>query len=271
MASAAHRDETLLVRDVRVHLLSSGSGEPLLYLHGAGATNAWLPFHQHLAERCQLYAPDLLGFGGTDRPDWLDNVQDFAVHYLDLLDALGLERVHLAGLSLGGWVAAELAVWASHRLKSLTLIDAAGLHRPGVEVPDLFVLDYPQTLRLLFDDQALAARLLAVPETPELSAQRLKGNVTLARVGWNPYLYDPKLMQRLHRIQVPTQVLWGERDRLFPLALGEAWRDAIAGATLHVIPRCGHVPPVEQPAACASLIADFVSEASRQPELKADS
>ncbi len=265
MASAAPRDEMLAVRDVSVHLLGGGSGEPLLYLHGAGVTNVWLPFHQHLAERCQLYAPDLLGFGRTDRPDWLDNVQDFVVHYLDLLDALGLEQVHVAGLSLGGWVAAELAVWASHRLKSLTLIDAAGLYVPGVEVPDLFVLDYPQTIRLLFDDQALAERILSVPETPELNAQRLKGNVTLARVGWNPYLYDPKLVQRLHRVRVPTQVLWGERDRLFPLAIGEAWRDAIAGATLRVIPRCGHVPPAEQPAACASLIADFVDAHGSQP------
>jgi pimeloyl-ACP methyl ester carboxylesterase len=180
------------------------------------------------------------------------------VHLLDLLDALDLERVHVAGLSLGGWIAAELAVWASHRLKSLTLIDAAGLYRPGVEVPDLFVLDYAETVRLLFEDQAIADRLLALPDTPELLAQRLKGNVTLARVGWNPYLYDPKLMQRLHRIQVPTQVLWGEQDRLFPLALGDAWRDAIAGAALHVIPRCGHIPPAEQPAVCAGLIADFV-------------
>jgi pimeloyl-ACP methyl ester carboxylesterase len=72
-------------------------------------------------------------------------------------------------------------------------------------------------------------------------------------------------MQRLHRIQVPTQVLWGERDRLFPLAIGEAWRDAIAGATLRVIPRCGHLPPAEQPAACADLIADFVEAVSHQP------
>jgi len=252
------RDEILTVRGVRVHLLGGGRGEPLLYLHGAGTTNVWLPFHAQLAARCQLYAPDLLGFGASDRPDWLDTVQDCAVHVLDLLDALDLERVHLAGLSLGGWIAAELAVWASHRLKSLTLIDAAGLYRPDVEVPDLFMLDYAETLRLLFEDQSLADRLLALPDTPELVAQRLKGNVTLARVGWNPYLYDPKLMQRLHRIQVPTQVLWGERDRLFPLALGEAWRDAIAGATLQVIPRCGHVPPAEQPAACAGLIADFV-------------
>jgi pimeloyl-ACP methyl ester carboxylesterase len=258
------RDELLTVRGARVHLLAGGRGEPLLYLHGAGATNAWLPFHERLAARCAVYAPDLLGFGASDRPDWLDTVQDYAVHLLDLLDALGLERVHVAGLSLGGWIAAELAVWASHRLQSVTLIDAAGLYRPDVEVPDLFMLDYAQTLRLLFEDQAFADRLLAVPDTPALVAQRLKGNVTLARVGWNPYLYDPKLMQRLHRIRVPTQVLWGERDRLFPVALGEAWRDAIAGAALHVVPRCGHLPPAEQPALCAGLIADFVDANGRE-------
>jgi pimeloyl-ACP methyl ester carboxylesterase len=257
--TATHRDEMLTVRDARVHLLSGGSGEPVLYLHGAGATNAWLPFHARLAARCRLLAPDLLGFGASDRPDWLDDVQDYAVHYLDLLDALGLARVHLVGLSLGGWIAAELAAWASHRLKSLTLVDAAGLYLPDHEVPDLFTLSYEQTIRLLFEDQSVAERVLAMPDSPELAAQRLKGQVTLARVGWNPYLYGPKLMQRLHRIAAPTLVLWGERDRLFPLALGEAWAASIAGARLDVVPACGHVPPVEQPARTAEVVADFVS------------
>jgi pimeloyl-ACP methyl ester carboxylesterase len=255
--TATPRDELLTVRGTRVHLLSAGSGEPVLYLHGAGATNVWLPFHARLAARCHLLAPDLLGFGQSDRPDWLDDVQDCAVHYLDLLDALGIERVHLVGLSLGGWIAAELAAWASHRLKSLTLIDAAGLYLPGYEVPDLFTLSYEQTIRLLFDDPAVAERVLAIPETPELAAQRLKGQVTLARVAWNPYLYSPKLMQRLHRVQTPTLVLWGERDRLFPVALGEAWAAAIAGARLEVVPRCGHLPPIEQPALTADAVAEF--------------
>ncbi len=259
MAETTHRDEMLSVRGVRVHLLSGGSGEPVLYLHGAGATNAWLPFHARLAARCRLLAPDLLGFGQSDRPDWLDDVQDFVVHYLDLLDALGVEHVHLVGLSLGGWIAAELAVWASDRLKSLTLVDAAGLYLPGHEAPDLFTLSHEQTIRLLVADPAVAERLLAVPETPELTAQRLKGQVTLARVGWNPYLYSPKLMQRLHRVQAPALIVWGERDRLFPVAMGEAWAAAIAGARLAVVPGAGHLPPIEQPECTADLVADFVA------------
>jgi pimeloyl-ACP methyl ester carboxylesterase len=255
---ATRRDELLTVRGTQVHLLSGGSGEPVLYLHGAGASNAWLPFHARLAARCQVLAPDLLGFGQSDRPDWLDDVKDYAVHYLDLLDALGLERVHLVGLSMGGWIAAELAVWASHRLKSLTLVDAAGLYLAGYEAPDVFTLSYEQTVRLLFEDQSVAERVLAIPDTPELVAQRLKGQVTLARVGWNPYLYSPKLMERLHRIQAPTLVLWGERDRLFPVAMGEAWVAGIAGARLEVVAGCGHMPPVEQPARTAEIVAEFV-------------
>ena len=254
-----HRDEMLVVRDVRVHLLGGGDGEPVLYLHGAGVTNAWLPFHERLSEHCRLLAPDLLGFGATDRPDWLDDIRDYVVHCLDLLDTLGLQRVHVAGLSLGGWIAAELAVWASHRLKSLTLIDAAGLYLPGHEVPDLFVLDVEQTARLLFHSEAQVERVLAVAETPALAEQRLKGLVSLARVAWNPYLYCPKLMQRLHRIQVPTQILWGAHDRLFPVAMGEAWRRGIAGATLTVVPDCGHLPPLEQPTIAADAIAAFAA------------
>src|SRR5262249_9543197 len=161
---------------------------------------------------CQLFAPDLLGFGQSERPEWLDTVQDYAVHCLDLLDALDLARVHLVGHSLGGWIAAELASWVSDRLHSLTLVDAAGLDLPGYEVPDLFVMTYEEVVRLMYHDPAVAERVLATPDTPEVVAERLRGSVTLARVGWNPYMYCPKLMQRLHRIQTPTLLLWGDDD-----------------------------------------------------------
>lgn len=252
------RDELLVVRGTRVHLLAAGAGEPVLYLHGAGVSNAWLPFHRHLAARCQLYAPDLLGFGQSERPEWLDTVQDYAVHVLDLLDALALPRVHLVGHSLGGWIAAELASWAAHRLASLTLIDAAGLYLPGYEVPDLFVLSYPEVVRLMYHDPAVAERVLAVPDTPERAAERLRGSVTLARVGWNPYLYCPKLMQRLHRIQTPTLLLWGAEDRVFPVAMAEAWQAALPNATLELVSACGHSPPIEQPERSAAAVAVFV-------------
>ena len=131
-------------------------------------------------------------------------------------------------------------------------------------MPDLFTLSYEQTVRLLFEDQAVADRMLAIPDTPELAAQRLKGQVTLARVAWNPYLYSPKLMQRLRRIQAPTLIVWGERDRLFPVAMGEAWAAAIAGARLAVVPGSGHMLPVEQPAHTAELVADFVGSHTGQ-------
>src|ERR1700736_3257019 len=122
----------IAVRGCRIRLMRGGAGSPLVVLHGASGANV-LPFMQQLAQKFDVIAPEHPGFGESDTPDWLDNIHDLAYFYLDLLAALGLDRVHLVGISLGGWVAAELAVRDTGRLASLTLVGAAGLHVNGVK------------------------------------------------------------------------------------------------------------------------------------------
>ena len=81
----------------------------------------------------------------------------------------------------------------------------------------------------------------------------------VAKVGWNPYLHDPKLAARLHRVQASTLVVWGRQDGITPLAYGERYRDLIPGARLAVIDRCGHLPSLEQPEQLARLIGEFLA------------
>ena len=109
----------LVVRDTPVNVLRAGSGPPLLYLHGAGAGGRWLGFEQKLAEGFDVIAPTHPGHAGAPPAEWIEHISDLAFHYLDLMDTLDLPRVHLVGASLGGWVAAEMATFASHRLASL--------------------------------------------------------------------------------------------------------------------------------------------------------
>src|SRR5215216_5385560 len=105
-----HTSSNIAVRGCNIRLMRGGSGPPLLFLHGASGAGAWLSCMQSLAGRFDVSVPEHPGFGESDTPDWLDNIHDLAYFYLDFLDALDLRRVHLVGLSLGGWIAAELAV-----------------------------------------------------------------------------------------------------------------------------------------------------------------
>lgn len=131
MPDDAPTGEYLELTGGRVHLFRGGSGEPVLFLHAAGGAGAWLEFHGQLAGAgFDVIAPDHPGFAMSDDFPLVEAMDDLVYHYLDVLDALGLERVHVVGASFGGWIAAELAVAASHRLRSLTLLSAAGLRLP---------------------------------------------------------------------------------------------------------------------------------------------
>ena len=245
------------VRGVPVRLLSGGAGPPLLFLHGAGGAGRWLPFQEHLAERFAVELPSHPGHGGAPAAEWIEHISDLAFHYLDLLDALGLARVHLVGASLGGWIAAEIDVMASHRLKSLVLIDPVGIKVEGWIYPFLFAMDLPEVVSTVFHDVMAAAPLLPPDQSPETLLELARERAALARVAWNPYLYNPLLRRRLSRIEAPTLLCWGEHDRVAPLACARVWAAEIRGARLEVFGGSGHVPHLEEPARVAVAVGDF--------------
>jgi len=121
------------VRGCNVGLMRGGAGQPLVILHGASGAGTWLPFMRSLADTYDVIVPEHPGFGTSDTPDWLDNIHDSPTSISMLSTKLDLRAVHLVGVSLGGWIAAELAIRSTQRLSSLTLVDAAGIHVPGVK------------------------------------------------------------------------------------------------------------------------------------------
>src|SRR5579863_1789729 len=147
-----HAIETLTVAGAKIRLFRGGAGTPLVFLHGAGGHTGWMAFLEELATRFEVFAPEHPGFGQSDDPPWLDEIADLAYFHLDLLEALGLERVHLMGTSLGGWVAAEMAVRSTARLASLTLIGAVGITAGGEPMPDIFRMPEAENLRRYYAD-----------------------------------------------------------------------------------------------------------------------
>lgn len=245
------------IRGCTIRLMRGGSGPPLVVLHGASGA-AWQPFMQLLAARFDVIAPEHPGFGQSDTPDWLDTIHDLAYFDLDLLEALDLDRVHLVGISLGGWVAAELAVRDTSRLASLTLVGAAGLHVNGVEQIDPFLRTDEQRIRDFFFDQTCADEAIGGMLAPEHADVAMKNRVITARLSWQPRGHDPHLHKWLHRIDVPTLLLWGAEDKLFPKEYARAYADRIAGSTTLVVPQCGHLPHVEKASVFVAALQDFI-------------
>jgi pimeloyl-ACP methyl ester carboxylesterase len=255
----------IVVRDTPVDLLRDGSGWPLLFLHGAGAGGRWLTFHERLATRFDVLAPSHPGHGASPAAEWIEHISDLAFHYLDLLDTLGLERVHMVGASFGGWIAAEVATMASHRLRSLTLIDPVGIKLEEWIYPFLFGMELPQLVATVFHNPMAAIALAPSDMSLDTLAILYRQNTALARVAWNPYLYNPLLRRRLARITTPTLLCWGAHDRLAPLACAEAWRKEIPGAALRVFEESGHVPHLEEPDAVAAAVIEFCGDRGETP------
>jgi pimeloyl-ACP methyl ester carboxylesterase len=248
----------LVVRGTPIHLMQDGMGPALLFLHGAGGAGHWLAFQERLAERFSVYCPSHPGHGGSPAAEWIEHISDLAFHYLDLLDQLGLERVNLVGASFGGWIAAEMATMASHRLASLVLIDPVGIRVDGWIYPFLFGMDIPEIVATIFHNPMAALALAPPDQSIDTLALQYRQGAALARVAWNPYLYDPLLRRRLGRIAAPTLLCWGAHDRLAPVSpCGEAWAKAIPGARWQVFDESGHVPHLEEADAVAETVAEF--------------
>jgi pimeloyl-ACP methyl ester carboxylesterase len=256
--------ERMEVGGVEVAYRRQGEGEPVLYLHGAGFTRIWPPFHEHLSESVDLIAPEHPGYGETEMPDWLAGFDDLVIHYDEFAEKLGLEEFHLVGYSLGGWIAAEFAVFYPRRLKSLTLITPAGLRVPGHPVRDLVAMMPEELWDTIFNDKTQMERYLPAADDMDEVVHAFGEATTLARLAWNPQ-YDIKLEHRLERVKCPALVIKAEDDRLVPGEIGDRYAELLPDARVETVDGTGHALVLERPEECAGLIASFVSEASGAP------
>ncbi len=252
----------LRLHGVQLDVYEHGQGRPILVLHGEDGPCPQAPFFTLLANRGRAVLPTHPGFGHAPDMADIDTVDDLAYLYLDLLDEYDLREVVVIGCSLGGWIAAEMAVKSTARLSRLVLVASLGIKvgdRETRDIPDIFALPPEEVVRLQYHDPSRAALDYTRLSDDELLVIARNREAT-ALYAWEPYFHNPKLRQRLHRIAIPTLLVWGASDRFVtPGYYGTAYRDAIPDAQLAVIDRAGHWPHVEQPEAVVERVSAFLA------------
>jgi len=247
------------VAEVDLEVVERGTGRPLLFLHGGEGLGPERPWLSALAKQYRVIAPWHPGFNSA-APDWLSSVDDLAYLYLDLADRLDLKDAVLVGHCLGGWVAAEMAVRSTRRFGKLALVDSLGIKVSGRDtrdIADMHGMPRADYLKLAWADPAKGAvDYTQLPET-ELAAIA-RGRESFALYGWKPYMHNPRLKRWLHRIDIPTLLLWGAQDGIVTPAYAEGWRAEINGAKLELVAEAGHFPHWEQPDRFIKQLAGFI-------------
>lgn len=232
-------------------------GTGVLVLHGGAGPRSVAGFAAAMSEHAYVIVPTHPGFDGTERPEHLDSVADLATIYLDLLDTLGMTGVMVFGSSLGGWVASEMALRDNHSIVNcLVLANSGGITAdPGQEPADASALSPAELGKLAFHNPQFR------PDPSTMSEQQRAGAAANGRaqaVYTGQTGGDPKLRARLHRIEVPVLVVWGEHDGVIPLEYGHTFANSFPRSRFVPIPEAGHFPFIENPGAVFGAIGDFV-------------
>ena len=234
-----------------------GEGRPFLLLHGGGGPQTVAGFAELLAtkEPARVITPTHPGFGGTPRPGALADMAGLAALYRELLDRLGLDGVTVIGNSIGGWIAAELALLGSPRISGVALVDAVGIEVAGHPVTDIFPLSLDELARLSYHDPAS----FRIDPAAMTEAQRagMAANRAALQVYGGPRMTDPSLRGRLAATACPVLVVWGEADRIADPGYGRAYADAIPGARFELLTETGHLPQLETPEKLLRVVWDF--------------
>jgi pimeloyl-ACP methyl ester carboxylesterase len=246
--------------DMKIEVERRGKGRPLVLIPGEEALEANMPFIDELARKYEVIIPWMPGFGHSERPEWLVNMDDVSYIFLDLLEKLKLKDVTLVGFSLGGWIASEMATKNTSRIKKLVLVDAYGIKvgdKYARDIADVWFLAPEKVLELKYVDTKHG--VFDYPSMPVSALEIIARNSeTTARFCWEPYMHHPHLRRRLHRIDVPTLVMWGDKDGIVTKDYGKAYAKSIPGAKFVSIPKAAHFPHVEAPERFMKELSSFI-------------
>ena len=225
----------LEVNGQKTHYLKAGSGPPVVLIHGgASDSRDWVGAMAALSHRYSLYAPDLIGYGQSDRKEEGYYLSDFTEFITGFIEVLGLEKPALVGHSFGGRLCLEIAFQHPEKVRKLVLIDAAGLGK--VSRLGSVILTVFWTIRKLLRQKQPFPKFLA-----------RDGEDTT----W-------LCVEELPKLRTPTLLIWKRHDLYLPLAIARRAKALIPGAHLEVLPGYGHAPHGQNKDAFNRLLLDFL-------------
>ncbi|MAC76559.1 MAG: alpha/beta hydrolase [Rhodobacteraceae bacterium] len=247
---------------VKTAVKATGSGKPLLCLHGA-ATLEGFDFAEGFVDRFRVLCPSHPGMGFSGDAPHLSGISDMLIHYLNLLDALNLdEKPHLLGFSMGGWMAAELAAIAREKVDKVVLIAPAGLNDPAHPATALDTIAPQDFPAYMTHDVSVALPFFPDGSDPafaeQFGADRAREGETVGRICAPFGMGHPNMTRLLNRITNPTLLVWGDKDRLLPASQAPLWLDALPDAQFLDVPDTGHLVLQERPEIMKS-IGDFLA------------
>ena len=254
--TATHRLDVPGVGEVDVTVRDRDRVQPILLLHGGAGPASVAGFGDLLAarKRARVITPNHPGFDGTPRPGTLASIAGLAGLYAELLDRLDVWDVTVIGNSIGGWIAAELALLGSPRVSGAILLNAVGIEVEGHPVTDIAGLRPQEVMALSFYNPG---RFAQDPSAPGPTPEMVQANMAALAAYGGQSMTDPTLLGRLGELDLPVQVIWGEADRIVTPDYGRAYAKAMPMASFTLMPGAGHLPQVEAPEELLGLLWDL--------------
>lgn len=272
------QDRFIDVHSVRTRYWMVGdSGRNILLLHGiGGSVEIWIKTLHTLAERYTVYALDLVGFGLTDKPDAAYSLSFQADFVHSFMNALEIDNADIVGLDLGGGVAVNFGLRYPKRMERLILVDSVGL---GREVHDIFRLPtlplvggmfFRPSRKLMreiyeasfYDPEKVTDgmvdfyyKLLEQPGAEQAFTSTLRA---LGSFGGMRDMIIGTISTGLIRLEIPTLLVWGRQDEIYPVEHALSAHDKLPDSRLHIIDECGHLPPMEQPEKFNQVVLEFL-------------
>lgn len=252
------RQETqaISVAGVNVRCRVAGSGRPILLIHGLEGWEREFGFFEKLSCHAEVHMPEMPWFGHSETPKDIRSVDDLAYFFMDYLQQNDLRDITLIGANFGGWVAAEIAVRSTARLASIVLLCPFGIKVGAVtdrDIADLLQMTVEDAALLVYADAERNA--VQLTEIDDTAGEAIVNNLRAgARFGWQPFMYNPGLKRWLHRLDVPTQLVWGSHDRVVSTEYGRTFGTLIHRSRFDVVENAGLLPQVEQTERTVELV-----------------
>ena len=253
----AHHTADLFADTLHLSLAEAGTGRSFLLLHGGAGPASMYGLAEALSAKARAVVPTHPGFNGAPRPERFGRIDDLVLTYLSLIERLDLHDVVLVGNSVGGWIAAEMALRLSPRLAGAVLINSVGIDagKPELSIVDPTAVPPAERSALAFHDPQKFGFAVS---TPEAAAAMVENQKALRAYAGEPFMHEPTLRSRLAKMPIPTLVIWGESDRIVSPDYGRILASSIPQSHYAPVAAAGHFPQIEQLEEVERLISAFI-------------